>query len=218
MNKKFDLLVFDWDGTLVDSAGAIISSIKNAARDAELPEPSNIAARYVIGLGLREAAECLFPAISPQKFELLSNRYRHHYLALDSKISPFKGVIKIIETLHKKKFLLAVATGKSRAGFDRSLESSGLKNYFHSSRCADETSSKPNPLMLFELMEQFNIEAERTLMIGDTTHDLQMAINARVAGLGVTYGAHSRKNIESLTPFACVDSIMDLSSWLNTNL
>jgi len=120
--------------------------------------------------------------------------------------------------LHAENFLLAVATGKSRAGLNRAFVSSGLGGYFHGSRCADETFSKPHPAMLLELMRQLGVETRRTLMIGDTTHDLQMAINANVSGLGVTYGAHSRKNLESLVPLACIESVMKLRSWLNTNI
>ncbi|MEE8151064.1 MAG: HAD-IA family hydrolase [Nitrosomonadaceae bacterium] len=218
MSKKFDLLVFDWDGTLVDSANVIVFSIQGAARDMGLTEPSNEEARHVIGLGLSEAMEYLFPNLPSQKLRLLSDRYRHHYLAHDKEISLYEGVIEIIKTLHAENFLLAVATGKSRAGLNRAFVSSGLGGYFHGSRCADETFSKPHPAMLLELMRQLGVETRRTLMIGDTTHDLQMAINANVSGLGVTYGAHSRKNLESLVPLACIESVMKLRSWLNTNI
>ncbi len=218
MRKKFDLLVFDWDGTLADSANAIVFSIQGAARDMGLTEPSNEEARYVIGLGLREAIEYLFPDLPSQKLALLSDRYRYHYLAQDKKISLYEGIFEIIKTLHAEKFLLAVATGKSRAGLNRAFISSGLGDYFHASRCADETFSKPHPAMLLELMEQFGVEADRTLMIGDTTHDLQMASNASVSGVGVTYGAHPRENLETLMPLACIENVMKLRSWLNTNI
>ncbi|TFH11198.1 MAG: HAD family hydrolase [Nitrosomonadales bacterium] len=218
MHKKFDLLVFDWDGTLADSANAIVFSIQGAARDMGLTEPSNEEARYVIGLGLREAIEYLFPDLPSQKLALLSDRYRYHYLAQDKKISLYEGIFEIIKTLHAEKFLLAVATGKSRAGLNRAFISSGLGDYFHASRCADETFSKPHPAMLLELMEQFGVEADRTLMIGDTTHDLQMASNASVSGVGVTYGAHPRENLETLMPLACIENVMKLRSWLNTNI
>jgi phosphoglycolate phosphatase len=183
-----------------------------------LTEPSNEEARYVIGLGLREAIEYLFPDLPSQKLALLSDRYRYHYLAQDKKISLYEGIFEIIKTLHAEKFLLAVATGKSRAGLNRAFISSGLGDYFHASRCADETFSKPHPAMLLELMEQFGVEADRTLMIGDTTHDLQMASNASVSGVGVTYGAHPRENLETLMPLACIENVMKLRSWLNTNI
>lgn len=216
-DKKFDLIVFDWDGTLMDSAGVIVSSIQGAARDRGLAEPSDENARHVIGLGLNEALEYAFPGLSPQQYAPLVERYRHHFLSRDQAIPLFEGVVEVIETLHAEGFLLAVATGKSRAGLNRAFESSGIGDYFHASRCADETFSKPHPAMLLELIEQFGVEAGRTLMIGDTTHDLQMAINAGVAGLGVAYGAHPEENLAALAPLACVSSIMELRSWLNAN-
>lgn len=218
MSKKFDLLVFDWDGTLADSASVIVLSIQSAARDMGLTEPSNEEARHVIGLGLSEAIEYLFPDLPLQKHRLLTDRYRYHYLAHDQEISLYKGIIEIIKTLHAENFLLAVATGKSRAGLNRAFVSSGLGDYFHASRCADETFSKPHPAMLLELMSEFGVKTERTLMIGDTSHDLQMAINARVPGLGVTYGAHPKEKLESLVPLACIENVMKLRSWLNINI
>lgn len=218
MTNKFDLIVFDWDGTLLDSTNVIVSSIQGAARDMGLPQPSVENARHVIGLGLSEALEYLFPGVSSQQVGTLIDRYRHHYSVYGQNISPFEGITEIVETLHAEDFLLAVATGKSRTELNKALESSGLGVYFHASRCADETFSKPHPAMLLELMEQFGVEAGRTLMIGDTTHDLQMAINAEVAGLGVAYGAHSRESLSSLAPLACVNSITELHSWLNANV
>jgi phosphoglycolate phosphatase len=218
MSKKFDLLVFDWDGTLADSASVIVLSIQGAARDMGLTEPSNEEARHVIGLGLNEAIEYLFPDLPLQKLRLLTDRYRYHYLAHDQEISLYEGIIEIIKTLHAENFLLAVATGKSRAGLNRAFVSSGLGDYFHASRCADETFSKPHPAMLLELMSQFGVETNRTLMIGDTTHDLQMAINASVSGVGVTYGAHPKKNLETLAPLICVESVSKLHFWLNANI
>ena len=218
MRKKFDLIVFDWDGTLADSANAIVFSIQGAARDLGVTEPSNEEARYVIGLGLSEAIEHLFPGLTSQKLILLSERYRHHYLAQDKKISLYKGASEIIRTLYAENFLLAVATGKSRAGLNRAFKSSGLGSFFHASRCADETFSKPHPAMLLELMSQFGVEANRTLMIGDTTHDLQMAANACVSGVGVTYGAHPKENLETLAPLTCIESVTKLHLWLNTNI
>ena len=218
MRKKFDLIIFDWDGTLADSANAIVFSIQGAARDLGVTEPSNEEARYVIGLGLSEAIEHLFPGLTSQNLFLLSERYRHHYLTQDKKISLYKGVSEIIRALHAENFLLAVATGKSRAGLNRAFKSSGLGSFFHASRCADETFSKPHPAMLLELMSQLGVEANRTLMIGDTTHDLQMATNAFVSGVGVTYGAHPKENLETLAPLTCVESVTKLHLWLNTNI
>ena len=218
MIKKFDLIVFDWDGTLVNSANSIAFSLQGAARDLGVTEPSNEEARYVIGLGLNEAIRHLFPSLSSQKLNVISDRYRHHYLTQDKKISLYKGASEVIKALHAENFLLAVATGKSRAGLNRSFKSSGLGSFFHASRCADETFSKPHPAMLLELMSQLNVKATRTLMIGDTTHDLQMATNACVSGVGVTYGAHPKKRLETLAPLACVESVAKLHLWLNANI
>ncbi len=150
MRKKFDLIVFDWDGTLVDSADSIVFSLQGAARDLGVTEPSNEEARYVIGLGLNEAIRNLFPSLSSQKLNVISDRYRHHYLTQNKKISLYKGASDVIKALHAKSFLLAVATGKSRAGLNRSFKSSGLGSFFHASRCADETFSKPHPAMLLD--------------------------------------------------------------------
>ena len=218
MQKIFDLIVFDWDGTLADSANSIVFSIQGAARDLGVAEPSNEEARYVIGLGLSEAIEHLFPNLTSQETSLLSERYRYHYLTQDKKISLYKGASEIIKTLYTEKFLLAVATGKSRAGLNRAFKSSQLGHFFHASRCADETFSKPHPAMLLELMSELGVEANRTLMIGDTTHDLQMAINASVSVVGVTYGAHPRESLETLAPLTCVESVTKLNLWLNTNI
>tara|TARA_Y100001936_G_C16079795_1_gene676835 strand:- start:1628 stop:2284 length:657 start_codon:yes stop_codon:yes gene_type:complete len=218
MKKKIDLIVFDWDGTLINSADAIVSSIQAAARDLRIAEPTNIKARYVIGLGLHEALGHLFPGLTSQEFSSLSKRYRYHYLMQDKKISLYKGVSEIIRDLYAKNFLLAVATGKSRAGLNRSFELTGLGNFFHASRCADETFSKPHPAMLLELMAQFNVKASRTLMIGDTTYDLQMARNAGVSRVGVTYGAHSKKDLKIFKPLICIENVKKLGLWLKKNI
>ncbi|MBL78611.1 MAG: HAD family hydrolase [Nitrosomonadaceae bacterium] len=218
MKRKIDLIVFDWDGTLINSADAIVFSIQAAASDLGIPQPSNMKARYVIGLGLQEALDHLFPGLSSQESSKLSERYRYHYLKQDKEISLYKGVPEIIRTLYKKNLMLAVATGKSRAGLNRAFKSTGLGGFFHASRCADETLSKPNPAMLLELMSQFNVKASRTLMIGDTTHDLLMAINAGVSRVGVTYGAHSKKDLEILNPLTCIKSVKKLDLWLNKNI
>jgi phosphoglycolate phosphatase len=218
MPNKFDLIVFDWDGTLLDSTGVIVLSLQRAADDVGLTCPLDEDARHVIGLGLSNALEYLFPSASSQQVGLLVDRYFHHYAVNGQRTTLFEGVTEVIENLHTKGLLLAVATGKGRSELDNAFESSGLGQYLHASRCADETFSKPHPAMLLELMAQFDVEPRRALMIGDTTHDLQMAVNAKVAGLGVTYGAHPRESLFSLAPIDCVNSIMELNSWLKTNV
>jgi len=214
MGKRFDLLVFDWDGTIVDSANHIVDALQCACADMNLPVPTPQRARYIIGLGLRDAMEYLFPEMTPLDYPSLVDRYRHHYLAGDHRVVPFPGVEAGIAELKAAGFLLAVATGKSRAGLDRALADTGLEQYFDRSRCADESFSKPHPEMLHVLMDALNVAPDRTLMIGDTTHDLQMAANAGVAALAVSYGAHATKDLQDLKPLACVQSCLELMAWL----
>lgn len=217
MARRFELLVFDWDGTLFDSTRAIVCSLQAACRDLNLPEPSDERASHVIGLGLADALRYVVPELSEDRLPGLVERYRHHYLSVDQNISLFQGAAEMIDGLHAAGFLLAVATGKSRRGLDRAFASSGLGRYFAASRCADECFSKPHPQMLEELMEEFGVPRERTLMIGDTTHDMQMAVNAGVAGLAVAYGAHPADELLGLNPVACVPGIEELGRWLGEN-
>lgn len=217
MAKNFDLLVFDWDGTLLDSTGAIVDAVQAACRDLGQPEPSDEHARQVIGLGLAEALRHSVPDLRDDLFPQMVERYKYHYLSLDRELRLFDGVGELIAQLHASGFLLAVATGKSRRGLDRSLAQSGLSAYFSASRCADECFSKPHPQMLDELMAEFAVPPERTLMVGDTTHDLQMATNAGVAGLAVDYGAHSATALDALNPLARLRSTAELARWLGAN-
>jgi phosphoglycolate phosphatase len=216
MPKQFDLIVFDWDGTLMDSAGVIVASIQNAARDMGIAVPDDAACRHIIGLGLTEALMQLFPALPETEHPRLVERYRHHYLGQDAEIPLFAGADAVVRELHAADYLLGVATGKSRKGLDRVLGYTGLGAYFHATRCADECFSKPHPEMLEQLMDELGARRERTLMIGDTSHDLQMAGNAGVAALAVSYGAHDKQDLLSHAPLACVDSIEELRTWLAT--
>jgi phosphoglycolate phosphatase len=214
MGKRFELIVFDWDGTLLDSAGAIVASIQAAAVDIGLPVPSEARARHVIGLGLGEALQYALPELPLDRHHELAERYRHHYLSRDHELSLFAGAEDLVRSLAAAGYLLAVATGKSRAGLNRALAASGLGGLFHATRCADECHSKPHPQMLEELMEELGVPPRLTLMIGDTTHDLQMAQNAEVAALAVSYGAHERQTLELMSPLYCADSTVDLAGWL----
>ena len=217
MPKQFELLVFDWDGTLMDSAGAIVASIQASCRDLGLPVPERDRAAHVIGLGLKDALAYAVPELAPSEYGRLAERYRHHYLARDPDIELFPGVREMLALLKDRGHVLAVATGKTRIGLDRVLEATQLKPYFDSSRCADETHSKPHPAMLQELMHELLIEPEATLMIGDTAHDLQMAVNAGVPALAVSYGAHPRGSLMVFNPLACLDTPQELAPWLQQN-
>jgi phosphoglycolate phosphatase len=217
MFKQFDLVVFDWDGTLMDSAAAIVRAIQSACRDLGVAEPSDVQARHVIGLGLGDALRLAVPDLDEAHYPQMTERYRHHYLSSDHELELFGGVPALLEQLKGDGYLLAVATGKSRIGLDRALDHSGLRPNFDATRCADECFSKPHPQMLEELLDEFAVPAKRCLMIGDTTHDLQMAINAGVAGVGVTYGAHAVEQLRTCAPLACIDSVAELTTWLKTN-
>lgn len=217
MPKQFDLLVFDWDGTLMDSAAAISSSLRAACADLELPVPSEERARHIIGLGLHDALKYVLPDFPVTGYPALLERYRHHFLRQDRDTTLFPGATEALHALRDAGFILAVATGKSRRGLNRSLEATGLTPVFHATRCADESFSKPHPGMLLWLLDELNVGAERTLMIGDTSHDMEMAAAAEVPRLGVAYGAHPRENLLRHEPVACVDTFDELSRWLITH-
>ena len=214
MPRNFDLLVFDWDGTLMDSAAAIAASLQGACRDLNLPVPSEEKARYVIGLGLNDAMTHILPGLEPARYPSVVERYRVHFLKHDAHTTLFRGAAETVAALRAAGYLLAVATGKSRRGLERALGATGLKPYFHATRCADEGHTKPDPGMLQRLMEELGAASERTLMIGDTTHDMEMARAAGVQRLGVTYGAHAKEALLEYSPVACVDDMDDLRQWL----
>lgn len=217
MQTRFDLIVFDWDGTLMDSAAAIVHAIQAATEDLGYAAPPAQQARHVIGLGLADALQRAVPDLPPEAYPRMVERYRHHYLARDQELSLFAGVESLLAELAEQGYRLAVATGKSRLGLDRALDHCGLRPYFHALRCADQCHSKPHPQMLEELMQELGAEPQRTLMIGDTTHDLQMARNAGTGGVGVSYGAHAAADLHSLEPLACVHTVAELQQWLRQN-
>ncbi|MDD2720297.1 MAG: HAD-IA family hydrolase [Gallionella sp.] len=217
MGKHYDLIVFDWDGTVMDSTAVISSSIQAACRDLGLPVPSDEAARHVIGLGLEQALRHAVPDAPEAMYGPLVERYRHHFLAQDMAIPLFEGARETIIELYEGGFSLGVATGKSRAGLERVMESTGMKRYFHATRTADQTFSKPHPAMLFELMDELEASAERTLMVGDTTHDLLLAQNAGVDALAVGFGAHPPEQLLELRPLALLDDFAQLRAWFGEN-
>jgi phosphoglycolate phosphatase len=211
---NFDLIAFDWDGTLFDSTQIIVRSIQLAVADVGGTVPSNEAASYVIGLGLMQALAHAAPDVPEARYPELGLRYRHHYALHQNDITLFEGVLQLLLDLKERGHLLAVATGKSRRGLDEALQAVELKGCFDSSRTADETAGKPHPRMLHELMSEFGVKPERTLMIGDTTHDLQMALNAGCASVGVSYGAHEPSTFEPLKPRVVAHSVQELQRWL----
>lgn len=214
MGRNYRLVVFDWDGTLMDSAGAIVACMQAAAVDLGLAPPGGEAARQVIGLGLHDALSQVLPGVPANEYQRVAERYRHHYLAQDHELSLFDGALDLVEELSAAGYLLGVATGKSRLGLNRALDSSGLKGYFHATRCADECNSKPAPDMLLEIMCELGATPDQTLMVGDTTHDLQMAKNAGVSALAVGYGAHTREALQAQRPLGVFDEFEKLTEWL----
>jgi len=214
---RFDLIAFDWDGTLYDSTRLIVRCIQAAVVDVGGARPSENDAAWVIGLGLAEALARAAPDVPKEKYPELGARYRYHYLRHQDDIVLFDGVLQMLDALRARGHKLAVATGKSRRGLNEALRSVALRDRFEASRTADETFGKPHPRMLLELMEELDVPAERTLMIGDTTHDLQLALNAGCAGVGVSYGAHEPESFAEFSPLHVAHSVADLEAWLLDN-
>ena len=215
--RQYDLIAFDWDGTLFDSTALITRSIQAAVRDAGGTVPTDQQASYVIGMALGQALAHAAPDVPPEKHPELGARYRYHYTARQHDLTLFDGVLDLLADLKTRHHWLTVATGKSRRGLDEALHTVQLKGVFDGSRTADETAGKPHPLMLQELMREFGVDPERTLMIGDTTHDLQMALNAGCASVGVSYGAHEPDAFHALQPRHVAHSVQDLRAWLQQN-
>lgn len=215
--RRYDLLIFDWDGTLMDSAGVIVDSIQRACADIGHPVPTARDSRQIIGLGLQQALQTLLPTLGGDAYPALVERYRHHYLGRDAQIPLFDGVTAGLRALHAAGFQLAVATGKSSVGLARALEASGLGELFAATRCADQTHSKPHPAMVLELIDELLADPARTLVIGDTSHDLLMASNAGVASLAVTYGAHEACDLVPHAPLGLMNSFAEVHAWLDAN-
>ena len=212
--RRFELIAFDWDGTLFDSTKIIVRCIQQAVVDVGGAMPTDKAASYVIGMGLMQALAHAAPDVPASRYAELGARYRHHYTARQNDLALFDGVLGLLGELKQRHHLLAVATGKSRRGLDEVLRSVQLKGVFDGSRTADETAGKPDPRMLHELMGEFGTDPSRTLMIGDTTHDLQMAFNAGCASVGVSYGAHDPGEFGAFDPLFIAHSVSDLRGWL----
>ncbi len=213
---KYPLVVFDWDGTIIDSPGAIVECIREASREMGLRVPLPEQASHVIGLGLRDSLQLAVPDLPAARYQEFVALYRRHFLAREDSVQLFAGIREVLVDLQRDR-MLAIATGKSRRGLDRALEYTGIGSLFSASRCADETHPKPHPAMLLELMEEFSMENTQVLMIGDTSHDLEMARAAGVDALAVTYGAHPETGLRACGPLGCVSSVVELREWLARN-
>jgi len=217
MQKAYELLVFDWDGTLMDSESRIVSCMRAAIIDLGLELPEDASISNIIGLGLKEAICVLFPGADGVLIKEVTNRYRHHFLYENRTATPlFTGAKEVLHSLKLEGYLLAVATGKGRPGLDRVLNHSGLDQVFHATRCADDAFSKPHPDMLLQLLDELGVQADDTLMIGDTEYDMQMAKSAGTAALAVSYGVHSIERLLQHEPLGCLDAISEIPGWLSS--
>jgi phosphoglycolate phosphatase len=213
---KYRLIVFDWDGTILDSPGAIAHCIRQAAGELGLEVPDYERASHVIGLGLQDALRLAVPALTAERYAEFVGCYRRHFRACESSMQLFAGMRPLLEALSSR-HTLAIATGKSRRGLERALDATALRACFRASRCADETVPKPHPAMLLELIKETNVDAHSTLMIGDTSHDLEMARSAGVDALAVTYGAHPEPGLRACGPLDCCPDVARLGQWLAAN-
>ena len=215
---SYSLLVFDWDGTLMDSTHAISVALQAACQDLDVAIPTINSARHVIGLGWQEAIAYIAPELDLSQHPRFLERYRYHFATAPQKAALFEGVIEMLDALCTTPCFLAIATGKSRAGLDKALNETGIKDCFQATRCADQSFSKPHPAMLQEIMNELGQFPSQTLMIGDTIHDLRMAQNAGTASAAVSYGAHSKEALLDLAPHFCAQNVAELHQWLLTSV
>lgn len=213
---KYPLIVFDWDGTIIDSPGAIVECIREASRDLGLRVPEPEQASHVIGLGLRDSLQLAVPDLPAERYQEFVALYRRHFAQREDAVQLFTGMNDLLKNLSKQ-HTLAIATGKSRRGLDRALETTGIGGLFTASRCADETHPKPHPAMLLELMKEFSLVSTQVLMIGDTSHDLEMARAAGVDAVAVSYGAHPEQALRKASPLGCFSTVNSLWKWLRAN-
>lgn len=216
--KRYKAVIFDWDGTVMDSTGCIVGAIQSACVDLQLPVPSVDDASWVIGLSLQSALQRCAPSLHESQVPLFTERYRHHFFQNDQHLCMFDGVVPLLDDLKAREIRLGVATGKTRLGLDRVLKAQQLADRFDYTRCADESQGKPHPAMLFDIMKRLDLEPEQVLMVGDTTHDVQMAASAGVDSMAVTYGAHSRRTLLTSEPTVMVSSVREMRDWLTERL
>lgn len=218
-NIKYRMIVFDWDGTIMDSTSLIAECLQAAARDMQLTPPSTEEAKHIIGLGIRDSTRLLFPSIANDDAKLLAfaERYRAHYLPHDQDLRLYAGIPELLTQLRHDERFLTVATGKPRRGLERAFDACGLRHHFQYTRCADEGFPKPHPDMLERLYAFTGVAPEETIMIGDTTHDLELAANAGCDAIGVSYGAHSAEKLATREARAIVHSVAELAAWLDVH-
>jgi len=215
-SQTYKLVIFDWDGTIVDSTPTITQAILSACHDIGISVPAPEEASYVIGLGLQDALSRVAPNITVAQQAQLTERFRFHYLARDQMLQPFAGMTEILSELKTKGLPLAVATGKSRAGLERAWDATETRHYFETSRCADETDPKPAPTMVLEICEELAISPSQALVIGDTTHDIFMAKAAGAEAMAVGYGAHRKEDLLNADPLGCMHSVNELHNWITS--
>lgn len=216
--KQYKAVIFDWDGTVMDSTSFIAQAIQSACVDLELPVPSLEDASWVIGLSLDKALQRCAPSLEAERVSLFMERYRHHFFLRDHGLAMFDGIIPLLDDLKSREIRLGVATGKTRLGLDRVLQANQLADRFDCTRCADESQGKPHPAMLFDIMKRLNLEPEHVLMVGDTTHDVQMAARAGVDSMAVTYGAHSKRTLLLSEPTVMVSSVKEMRDWISVRV
>ncbi len=215
MNKSTtelpDLIIFDWDGTLMDSTARIVSCCQKAAVEVNLPVPEAESVRQIIGLNLTRSFEILFPTASESDKMALYESYRTLYVETDNTPSPvFDGAVEMLTALYNNNIRLAVATGKARQGLNRVMGIAKLEAFFEDSICADEATGKPHPEMIHILLKRFNMKPHQAIMVGDTEHDLEMAHNAKVPSIGVSFGAHSVEQLQKWRPLSILDHLSEL--------
>lgn len=214
MSTQYNLIVFDWDGTLMDSTAAICKSIQVAAEELGLPIPNKKIASHVIGLGLYEAMEVVMPNADSHTHHQMAMNYKRLYTEFSKEITLFDGVIEMLEELSDQNYTLAVATGKSRRGLNFAMEQTKTTRFFQATKTVDESFSKPHPGMLLDLTDELGMPLNQTVMVGDTTHDLLMAKNAGISSIGVQYGAHPLDELKRFNPLYIADSVQNLHRWL----
>jgi phosphoglycolate phosphatase len=215
MKNRFDLIIFDWDGTLVDSIDWIVHCIQNAAANHNCPIPAAQAAKDIIGLSIENAINTLFPNIDSEIQQKLVNDYSKTFFSKQiSRDDLFPGVYEMLQRFKQEGYRLAVATGKKSSGLAQAIEGTGVADLFCTTRCSDQTASKPHPLMIDEIVAELGVSKQRTLMVGDSIHDLQMALNAQVASIGVSCGAHAESVLLEYQPLRCLEYPTDLMDML----